>query len=70
MQDGRTPLHKAAFCGHTDTAALLLDRGAAIEAQEKVSSISLMQGVARVHTDRACAACTAFVHTDDHLTPC
>ena len=59
MQDGATPLHWAVSLGHTDGAVLLLDCGAAIEAQEKVSSISLVQGVARVHTDRACAACTA-----------
>ena len=50
MQDGRTPLHTAAYMGKSDAAALLLDRGAAIEAQTKVSGISLMQGVAWVHT--------------------
>ena len=50
MQDGATPLHRAAYNGKSDAAALLLDRGAAIEAKDKVSGISLMQGVTWVHT--------------------
>ena len=35
LQDGSTPLHEAARVGEEDVAALLLDRGAAIEAKEK-----------------------------------
>jgi ankyrin repeat protein len=33
--DGFTPLHLAAFFGHADAAALLLDRGADVEARSK-----------------------------------
>ena len=70
MQDGATPLHLAGCWGCTDVAALLLDRGAAIEAQEKVSSISLMQGVARVHIQTGRVQRVRRVYTRMALMPC
>jgi len=39
LQDGWTPLHWAALNGQKDVAALLLDRGAAIEAKDDVSRL-------------------------------
>ena len=36
VQYQRTPLHVACVNGHTDTAALLLDRGADIKALDQV----------------------------------
>ena len=44
MQDGRTPLHTAAWSGKSAAAALLLDRGAAIKAKDKVSGIFSCRG--------------------------
>ena len=40
LQDGRTALHMAALFGKTDVAALLLDRGAAVDAKSNVSGSS------------------------------
>ena len=39
LQDGKTALHWAAVKGHKDVAALLLDRGAAVDAKTNVSGI-------------------------------
>ena len=39
LQFGWTALHKAAYEGEKDVAALLLDRGAAVDAKEQVSGI-------------------------------
>ena len=36
VQYQRTPLHEAAYYGHAAVATLLLDRGAAVDAREKV----------------------------------
>lgn len=36
LQHGKTPLHEAAGFGNKETVALLLDRGAAMEAKDKV----------------------------------
>ncbi len=36
VQDGKAPLHYASSEGHLPVATLLLDRGAAIEARDKV----------------------------------
>jgi ankyrin repeat protein len=38
-QGGATPLHNAAARGHVEVAALLLDRGANIEAANEVSMV-------------------------------
>ena len=38
LQDGSSPLHCAAFNGHTAVVTLLLDRHADIEAKTNVSS--------------------------------
>ena len=35
---GRTPLHQAAMEGHAATCRLLLDRGAAVDARDRVWS--------------------------------
>ncbi len=43
-QVGNTPLHQAARYGHKEVAALLLDRGANLEAVNKVSSLGGMWG--------------------------
>ena len=37
VQDGETPLHDAAYNGHTAIAALLLKKGADVHAKDKVS---------------------------------
>ena len=37
-QDGWTPLHRASYGGHIEVVRLLLDRGAHIQAQAKVSA--------------------------------
>ena len=39
LQYGWTALHWAAVKGHKDVGALLLDRGAAVDAKDNVSSI-------------------------------
>jgi len=39
LQIGWTALHKAAYGGKKDVAALLLDRGAAVDAKSEVSGI-------------------------------
>ena len=39
LQDGETALHEAACRGEKDVAALLLDRGAAVDATDDVSGI-------------------------------
>ena len=39
---GVTPLHAAAFCNSPDTAKLLLERGAAINATDNRGKMSLM----------------------------
>jgi len=42
MQDGETPLHQAASYGHKDVVALLLDRGAAVDAKTGVSGVAVL----------------------------
>ena len=37
LQDGSSPLHKAAYYGQTPVASLLLDRGADVDAKNNVS---------------------------------
>ena len=37
LQDGRTPLHFAAFSGHQEAVKILADRGATIDVVDKVS---------------------------------
>ena len=39
MQWGNTPLHRAATGGHLEAVKLLLDRGASVDAKNKVSKI-------------------------------
>ncbi|CAE7940316.1 unnamed protein product, partial [Symbiodinium sp. KB8] len=41
MSDGATALVLAAFCGHKDTVKLLLDRGADLEAKDRVSATAV-----------------------------
>ena len=63
MQDGATPLHWAAYYGKSDAAALLLDRGAAIEAQTKVSGIFFMQvGSVGAHRQGVCSVYGVCTH--------
>ena len=70
MQDGNTPLHWAARTSNMDAATLLLDRGAAIEAPDKVSGISRMQGEECVHTKLAVLHVQRVCTTINHPTPC
>ena len=37
IQDQRTPLHEAAYMGHTDSVALLAANGADVNMKDKVS---------------------------------
>ena len=37
VQYGETPLHNAAYCRHTATAALLIEKGAEVHAKDGVS---------------------------------
>ena len=39
LQDHQTPLHRAAFWGHTDTdiVKILIEKGADVNAKDKVS---------------------------------
>ena len=39
LQDGYTPLHRAAINGHAEVAKLLLERGAALEAKDNVGGL-------------------------------
>ena len=41
LQDSETPLHRACESGHTETVHLLLERGAEVDAKDKVSSFSI-----------------------------
>ena len=49
LQDGDTPLILALLKGHTQIAALLLDKGADKDAKRNVSNWSLMQTNIGVH---------------------
>jgi hypothetical protein len=40
LQDGWTPLHRAAWNGHEDVVVLLLDRGANVDAANRVSDFT------------------------------
>ena len=37
-QDGKTPLHNAAECGHTEVVKVLVEAGATVEATDEVSA--------------------------------
>ena len=69
MQDGATPLHCAVKYGESNTAALLLDRGAAIEARDKVSGIlSHAGGSVGAHRGGGCFVCGVVVQR--FVIPC
>lgn len=42
MQEGCTPLHKACMCDHTEMAALLVNKGANLDAKDKVMRINVL----------------------------
>ena len=37
LQDHQTPLHFAAYNGHTDTVKILIEKGADVNAKDEVS---------------------------------
>ena len=43
IQDGWTPLHYAAWKGHSEMLTKLLDSGAVVDVQEKVRKVFVMQ---------------------------
>ncbi|KAJ3675649.1 hypothetical protein LUZ60_004691 [Juncus effusus] len=57
--DGRTPLHWAAYKGHTDTVRLLLFRDAYQGRQDKFGGTPVHWAAVRGHTE----ICTVLVHT-------
>ena len=49
MQDGETPLHRAASCGDSSTAKVLLEAGAEVMARDEVSScVSIARDLSEV----------------------
>ena len=60
LQDESTPLHEAAYNGHTAVASLLLDRGADVGAKDNVSGV--VRGPALVPSPPLHAlACVVFL---------
>ena len=57
LQDGNTPLHRAALNGHKEVAALLLDKGANLEALDKVSNPGWEEDAAAWSPASACIIC-------------
>ena len=55
-QNGRTPLHLAAYNRYTAVATLLLDRGASIDTADNVSHIVCMTFCKAVEGKRRCDA--------------
>lgn len=50
-QYGNTPLHLAAYMGHTATVAELLDRGADVNAVNKYNNTPLHLAIDKGHTE-------------------